>query len=247
MRSIRWSDPIDEAFSVVVVLDLIWVHCRRCEFIVFLFVSSVKYSDRPDTLSDRYMHLTNYSINKLSANYTNNEDANSCSGHKWTIKTLWKYLSGQGINTDGLWAALRNLVLRTILSGEHVINQLSKANVVSKYNTFELFGIDVILDSELKPWLLEVNISPSLHSASPLDLFVKGPLVTALLNTVLYQVPPRLNPTQQEEIMAEQGLIGDNLCYDKRLYVTNLSKIERIKHNRFSQKLITCREQVSES
>lgn len=189
------------------------------------------------------MHLTNYSINKMSSNYTKNEDAESCSGHKWTLKTLWKYLSAQGINTDGLWAALRNLVLRTILSGEHVINQMTKANVNSRYNTFELFGIDVILDSELKPWLLEVNISPSLHSSSPLDLFVKGPLVTSLLNTVRFNVPPRFNISQQSELMQEIGLPGHNLCYDRRLHVVNLSKGERMKHNQFSSKTITKREQ----
>lgn len=148
----------------------------------------MKYSDKSDTLNDRYMHLTNYSINKLSANYTKNEDATACQGHKWTVQTLLTYLAEQGVNTQRLWAALRNLVLRTIFSGEHAIHQMTKVNVGSKYNCFELFGIDVILDSELKPWLLEVNISPSLHSSSPLDLFVKSPLVTALLNTALFQV-----------------------------------------------------------
>lgn len=205
--------------------------------------ASVKYSNDVDTLSDRYMHLTNYSINKLSSNYTKNEDAESCSGHKWTLKTLWKYFAELGINTDGLWAALRNLVLRTILSGEHVINQMSKANVGSRYNTFELFGIDVILDSALKPWLLEVNISPSLHSSSPLDLHVKGPLVTALLNTVGFNVPPRFNATQQAELTAELGLPSQNLCYDRRLHVVTLSKMERIKHNTFTSKAISMREQ----
>lgn len=134
------------------------------------------------------MHLTNYSINKLSANYAKNEDANACLGHKWTVKSLWTYLLAQGYNVNGLWSALRNLVLRTILAGENSINQMTKLNMCSKYNCYELFGIDVILDSELIPWLLEVNISPSLHSASPLDLHVKGPLVTALFNTALYQV-----------------------------------------------------------
>lgn len=205
--------------------------------------ASVKYSDNIDTLNDRYMHLTNYSINKLSSNYAKNEDAESCNGHKWTLKTLWKYFTSQGINTNGLWAALRNLVLRTVLTGENVINQMTKANVNSRYNTFELFGIDVILDSELKPWLLEVNISPSLHSSSPLDLHVKSPLVTALLNTALYHVPPKFNATQQAELMTELGLEGSNLCYDRRLYVTHLSKNERLKHNQFTHKSITCREQ----
>lgn len=204
--------------------------------------ASVKYSTDDKTLSDRYMHLTNYSINKLSENYTSNEDADSCSGHKWTLKTLWKYFQGQGINTDGLWAALRNLVLRTVLTGEHVINQMSKVNVSSKYNTFELFGIDVILDSELKPWLLEVNISPSLHSSSPLDLHVKSPLVTALLNTALYQVPPKFTSVQQSELMSELGLQGAHLCHDRRMYVTHLSNAERHKHNEFTQRTVSSRE-----
>lgn len=154
--------------------------------------ASVKYSERTETLNDRYMHLTNYSINKLSTNYDKNDDANACKGMKWTIKSLWSYLQKKGINTERLWGALRNLVLRTVLAGEGPINGMIKSNLQNKYNSFELFGIDVLLDSELIPWLLEVNISPSLHSASNLDMAVKGPLVTALLNTAMYQVKKAL-------------------------------------------------------
>ncbi|CAO1367457.1 unnamed protein product [Diamesa tonsa] len=197
--------------------------------------ASVKYSERNDTLNDRYMHLTNYSINKLSNNYDKNEDANACKGHKWTIKSLWAYLKAKGINTERLWGALRNLVLRTILAGEGQINGMVKANMQNKYNCFELFGVDVLLDSELVPWLLEVNISPSLHSASPLDMAVKGPLVTALLNTALYQIPPKIPLAQQTELLRELGLKAP-LCYDKRIYVMGLSKEERLKHNQFTQK-----------
>uniref|UniRef100_U5EQF5 Putative tubulin polyglutamylase ttll4 n=1 Tax=Corethrella appendiculata TaxID=1370023 RepID=U5EQF5_9DIPT len=206
--------------------------------------ASVKYSEKSDTLNDRFMHLTNYSINKLSSNYNANEDATACKGHKWTVKSLWSYLQTQKVNTERLWGALRNLVLRTILAGEGPIHAMSKCNVGSKYNCYELFGIDVILDSELVPWLLEVNISPSLHSSSPLDLHVKGPLVTALLNTSLFQIPPKIPLAEQKEILKEQGLKSP-LCYDKRIYATSLSKTERIKHTQFMQREVTREEYLN--
>lgn len=44
---------------------------------------AVKYSSDAATLNERYMHLTNYSINKESCQYTQNQDADSCEGHKW--------------------------------------------------------------------------------------------------------------------------------------------------------------------
>ncbi|KAG5674579.1 hypothetical protein PVAND_004533 [Polypedilum vanderplanki] len=199
--------------------------------------ASVKYSERTETLNDRYMHLTNYSINKLSTSYDKNDDANACKGMKWTIKSLWSFLQQKGINTERLWGALRNLVLRTILAGEGQINNMMKVNLQNKYNAFELFGIDVLLDSECVPWLLEVNISPSLHSASGLDMAVKGPLVTALLNTAMYQIPPKIPVAHQSDLSRELN-VKMPLCYDKRIYVTTLSKEERQKHHQFTQKTI---------
>uniref|UniRef100_A0A1B0CNH8 Tubulin polyglutamylase ttll4 n=2 Tax=Lutzomyia longipalpis TaxID=7200 RepID=A0A1B0CNH8_LUTLO len=197
--------------------------------------ASVRYSEKVDTLSDRYMHLTNYSINKLSANYAKNEDAEACKGHKWTIRSLWSYLEAGGVDTERLWGALRNLVIRTLIAGETPIHNLTKANMLSKYNCYELFGFDVLLDSDLVPWLLEVNISPSLHSSSPLDLHVKAPLVRATLNTALYQVPPKLTEDKQQEVLQTLNMQGP-LCMDKRMYTTTLARSERIKHNHYTSR-----------
>ncbi|XP_065161645.1 tubulin monoglutamylase TTLL4-like isoform X2 [Atheta coriaria] len=187
--------------------------------------ASVKYSDNDKDLKDRFMHLTNYSINKLSSQYTANEDANACQGHKWTLTKLWEYLRERRVDTKFLWESLKELVIKTMLSGESPITQMCSENVGNRYNCYELFGVDVLFDERLKPWLLEVNISPSLHSSSPLDLHVKGPLVQTLFNLAQFHLPPKV--TRCAEVTPP--------CYDPRIYTTTLTPQEANKHNYFVQ------------
>lgn len=187
--------------------------------------ASAKYSDDIKDLKDRYMHLTNYSINKLSSQYTANEDANACQGHKWTLTKLMDYLHDEGVDTKTLWKNLQQLVIKTIISSEALITPLCEENMNSYYNCYELFGVDVLLDEHLKPWLLEVNISPSLHSSSPLDAHVKGPLVQTLFDLAQFHFPLRL----------AQNVKNTPPCLDNRLYTTALSKKERTKHSNFTQ------------
>ena len=51
-------------------------------------------------------------------------------------------------------------------------------------NCFDLLGFDILIDSNLKPWLLEVNLSPSMNTDSPLDFYIKSNLITDVLNLV---------------------------------------------------------------
>lgn len=110
------------------------------------------------------MHLTNYSINKQSAQYTANEDAFACQGHKWTISKLLDYLENGGVDTKFLWKSLQQLVVKTFVACESPITQLCEENMNNTYNCYELFGVDVLLDEHLKPWLLEVSFKDQLFS-----------------------------------------------------------------------------------
>ena len=51
-------------------------------------------------------------------------------------------------------------------------------------NCYELLGFDIIIDSDLKPWLLEVNITPSFACDSPLDTAIKSTVVTDTFNLI---------------------------------------------------------------
>jgi tubulin polyglutamylase TTLL6/13 len=50
--------------------------------------------------------------------------------------------------------------------------------------SFELFGFDIFLDENMKPWLLEVNHTPSFTTDTPLDYHIKKSLI---LDTLIMQ------------------------------------------------------------
>ena len=49
--------------------------------------------------------------------------------------------------------------------------------VKSSYNSYRLFGYDILLDSHRRPHLIEINAAPACYTAK-LDAFVNRPMVT---------------------------------------------------------------------
>lgn len=153
------------------------------------FPLTSRYSPSMKSLGNKFMHLTNYSVNKKNAEYQANEDETACQGHKWALKALWSYLSQKGVNSDAIWEKIKDVVVKTIISSEPYVTSLLKMYVRRPYSCHELFGFDIMLDENLKPWVLEVNISPSLHSSSPLDISIKGQMIRDLLNLAGFVLP----------------------------------------------------------
>uniref|UniRef100_A0A8B9PZV6 Tubulin tyrosine ligase like 4 n=1 Tax=Apteryx owenii TaxID=8824 RepID=A0A8B9PZV6_APTOW len=151
--------------------------------------ASCKYSSSMKSLSNKFMHLTNYSVNKKNTEYKSNSDETACQGHKWALKALWTYLTQKGINSEAIWEKIKDIVIKTIIASEPYVNSLVKMYVRRPYCCHELFGFDIMLDENLKPWILEVNISPSLHSNSPLDVSIKGQMIRDLLNLAGFVLP----------------------------------------------------------
>eukprot|EP00465_Bigelowiella_longifila_P012688 CAMPEP_0185279638 /NCGR_PEP_ID=MMETSP1359-20130426/64035_1 /TAXON_ID=552665 /ORGANISM="Bigelowiella longifila, Strain CCMP242" /LENGTH=167 /DNA_ID=CAMNT_0027874573 /DNA_START=279 /DNA_END=782 /DNA_ORIENTATION=+ len=56
--------------------------------------------------------------------------------------------------------------------------------VSSNPNCFELFGFDVLIDDKFKPWLIEVNSSPSLKIESLIDFQIKRSLIRDVLRLI---------------------------------------------------------------
>ncbi|KHJ85981.1 Tubulin-tyrosine ligase family protein, partial [Oesophagostomum dentatum] len=145
-------------------------------------VASEKYSSDVDT-QDAFVHLTNYSINKNNSNFIRNESmASEDFGHKWTLGALLRHLEKEGIDAKLLMIRIEDIVVKSLLSVQNRITSACRTTTPHVGTNFELFGFDILVDEQLKPWLLEVNLSPSLSCDAPLDSLVKSRLICDLFN-----------------------------------------------------------------
>ncbi|KAL1491448.1 hypothetical protein ABEB36_012046 [Hypothenemus hampei] len=119
-------------------------------------------------LRNPFRHLTNSSINKLGPGYAEMKDRVG-SGCKWTLRQLRRYFQQASIPDWLIWQKITSIVILTVLSQMH--------QVPASVNCFEFFGFDILIDNSLRPWLLEVNLSPALSNDCDVDRLVKKPML----------------------------------------------------------------------
>ncbi|XP_029157005.1 tubulin polyglutamylase TTLL5 isoform X2 [Nylanderia fulva] len=147
--------------------------------------AAVKYDGRNQYIWNPCMHLCNYSINKFHVDYVKSEDPDAENvGHKWTLSALLRHLRSMGQDTESLMQRIEDIIIKSILATASGIVSGLKQFVKHPDTCFELFGFDILIDDTLKPWLLEVNLTPSLGCDSPLDVRLKSALIADLFTLV---------------------------------------------------------------
>ncbi|KAA8581229.1 hypothetical protein FQN60_002810 [Etheostoma spectabile] len=146
---------------------------------------------------DVCMHLTNYSINKNSENFLRDEDT----GSKRKLSTLNKLLESISCNTDKMWNDIEDMIIKTLISAHPILKHNYHTcfpNHTTGSACFEILGFDVLLDHRLRPWVLEVNHSPSFTTDSQLDREVKDALLYDTLVLINLGACDRRKITKEE-------------------------------------------------
>ncbi|OQR93883.1 tubulin polyglutamylase [Achlya hypogyna] len=155
---------------------------------------TVKYSTDASHLKNRLMHLTNFSVNKNNVAFQAATGPAATDGSKWSFTALLAYLKKEGKDVAVLQAKLHAIICKTIIAAEGHITPLTQTYVKHRHGCYELFGFDMMLDADLEPWLIEVNVSPSLMGSSPLDKRIKGLLMSDIFHLVGHPAPTELAP-----------------------------------------------------
>eukprot|EP00164_Ancoracysta_twista_P000760 GFYU01001001.1.p1 GENE.GFYU01001001.1~~GFYU01001001.1.p1 ORF type:complete len:410 (+),score=100.27 GFYU01001001.1:106-1335(+) len=160
----------------------------------FARFSNYRFSMNSKEIQNNYIHLTNVAVQKTAPEY---DTRNGC---KWNIRSLKLYMMskhGQDAVND-LYYEIQQLVIRSLMGVQKVM--------INDKHCFELYGFDIIIDTNLKPWLLEVNASPSLTADTQEDYELK----TGILDDMLYVVDMEHRLSGNEEQIGGFDLIYMN-------------------------------------
>ena len=136
----------------------------------FARFSNTRYS--LSSITDQYVHLTNVAIQKTAPDYDPEK------GCKWSLQELMMYLTARHGHqaVRQLRQQMDEIYIKSLQSVQRVM--------INDKHCFELYGVDILIDEHLKPWIIEVNASPSLTASSPTDYELKFGLLEDMLHVL---------------------------------------------------------------
>jgi tubulin polyglutamylase TTLL9 len=138
----------------------------------FARFTNSRYSSDVEDIYNGFMHLTNVAIQKTAENYDER------TGGKMELQAMKLYLASRyGMDrVDALFWEIQMIMVRTLIAVQPIM--------INDRHCFELYGFDVMIDQDLKPWLIEVNASPSLTANTREDYLMKTEMLHGMLDVV---------------------------------------------------------------
>ena len=182
------------------------------------------YDSTTSDITDNYSHLTNFSIGRkyqmehpedvatARIDGSSGSEDSKAFALKWSIAQLTKHLveryGGHAVALQ-VWSAIEDVIVKMLIAAQMPIYRCAVATEGNHDASIELYGFDIMLDAQLRPWLIEVNTLPSLESSSAFDYNVKTTVVTDLLNLAQLQLFDR-NPRAFESLGIVDDAFGPN-------------------------------------
>ncbi|CEP01144.1 Tubulin--tyrosine ligase-like protein 9 [Plasmodiophora brassicae] len=185
----------------------------------FARFSTSRFSMSNSDLTDHHIHLTNVAIQKSAPKY------DPSNGGKWSLRNLKLYMVAKcgEARANQLFNDMQLAIIRSLIAVRKVM--------INDKHSFELYGYDLLFDTSLKVWLLEVNAYPSLSANTPSDYKLKCDLLDDVLHVV--DVENRLSGDEVQvggfDLIYRNGLIrNDKACAIQSYLGCHNNRVEQL-------------------
>ena len=144
----------------------------------FAKLASMPYDE--ENANNPYSYLTNPDVNAL--NLDAEVPVEFVDFERYRV-----WLREQGHDDEVLFAKIEDLVALTCLAALEPMRERSRVIGADTRGCYELMGIDCLIDDDLKPWILECNLSPSLEvcagpeSGGDIEEGIKGGMIADMV------------------------------------------------------------------
>jgi hypothetical protein len=144
----------------------------------FVHMSTEKYSTAPDKINNLRVHVTNPDV-QGSEYWSQGGGSNY-----WNLTRFQNMLkTDTQLDPAAVWRNLERMIVKTIISAVDAINDCVRVH--SRHGaSYEVWGIDVLVDTTGKVWIIEVNHTPSTNTDFPSSREIKRWFVRDLVQMV---------------------------------------------------------------
>uniref|UniRef100_A0A4W3HUF6 Tubulin tyrosine ligase-like family, member 7 n=1 Tax=Callorhinchus milii TaxID=7868 RepID=A0A4W3HUF6_CALMI len=209
------------------------------------------HAPNDSNLSQLFMHLTNYSVNKHNENFERDENADR--GSKRSIRWFTEFLQSNEYDVTKFWNDVSDLVVKTLIVAEpHVLHAYRMCRpgqpTGSSSVCFEVLGFDILLDRKLKPWLLEINRAPSFGTDQKIDFDVKKGVLIHTMKLLNIRASDKSKNLAQQKAEAQKRLYGQG-CMKRLLAGSSEWEKQRysleMRREELKERLSQVRKQIS--
>ncbi|HKT17006.1 MAG TPA: tetratricopeptide repeat protein [Stellaceae bacterium] len=163
------------------------------------------YDPRPEALANNAMHVTNTALHRGNPALVVSQDARrEDEGHVWSLSAYLKRLSAAGGDGQAVFQKIERLIAWFVrmVASEGLFEHQAKAAPPRAF-TPKLFGLDVLIDRDGEPWLIEMQVKPA-AAGSPLVARINGELfATVLRMSTGVLIPETLPAAERAKLLAD--------------------------------------------
>lgn len=127
-----------------------------------------------------FSHLSNNSIAKYSERFETDDVADG-QGNMWTLDQFRGFLRAK-FGDAALWEEK----CRPAMERAAVLSfKSAQDSIQNRKGSFDVYGLDFVLDTELNVWLLEINASPSMEHSTPITTRLCGEVAEDTMKVIV--------------------------------------------------------------